>query len=349
MIDKYKIVCNTAAGRRRYMQYLIPFVVSNDIVDRYDIWINTTNKQDIAFFEILSKKFSKIQLVYQPEGIVNGNASINAFYKHCVEDETIYFKLDDDIIWMESDAIEKMVRFRIDNPEYFIVSPLVINNALCTYILQNKNKIQLSEYRGARANDDVLWKSGDFAVQLHNWFLTTQLLKKQYENLHCGFHPIAINRFSINAILWFGKEMKKFSGNVPGNDEEWLSVIKPTELRAVNCINGNVIVSHFAFYTQREILDRKNILERYGKYLHKEWEKNSFMHTIDETVQNAMNEVEKDKEMILAKSDIYSTPYRKTGLKNILANWKVPLFKLYTLSQIKSELLQKRGVYIKNK
>ena len=34
----YKVVCNTAAGRHRYMNLLIPYVLDNDIVDRYDIW-----------------------------------------------------------------------------------------------------------------------------------------------------------------------------------------------------------------------------------------------------------------------------------------------------------------------
>ena len=41
MKGNYKIVVNTAAGRRRYLQYLIPFVVSNELVDRYDLWVNT--------------------------------------------------------------------------------------------------------------------------------------------------------------------------------------------------------------------------------------------------------------------------------------------------------------------
>ena len=51
MYKGYKIVVNTAAGRRRYMQYLIPFIVSCPIVDRYDIWVNTHNGADIEFFK----------------------------------------------------------------------------------------------------------------------------------------------------------------------------------------------------------------------------------------------------------------------------------------------------------
>ena len=51
MYKNYRVVVNTAAGRRRYMQYLIPYIVSSDIVDRYDIWINTHNGADIEFFK----------------------------------------------------------------------------------------------------------------------------------------------------------------------------------------------------------------------------------------------------------------------------------------------------------
>ena len=81
MYNNNKIVCNTAAGRRRYMQYLIPQVICSDIVDRYDIWVNTTDKKDIAFFEMLAKKYDKINLVWQPDNTIDGINSINAFYK----------------------------------------------------------------------------------------------------------------------------------------------------------------------------------------------------------------------------------------------------------------------------
>ena len=52
------------------MQYLIPYVVASEIVDRYDLWLNTINKQDIVFFKILAKKYPKINLVWQPDGVM---------------------------------------------------------------------------------------------------------------------------------------------------------------------------------------------------------------------------------------------------------------------------------------
>ena len=60
MYKDYKVVVNTAAGRRRYMQYLIPFIVASDIVDRYDIWVNTHNMADIEFFKRVREGFLAI-------------------------------------------------------------------------------------------------------------------------------------------------------------------------------------------------------------------------------------------------------------------------------------------------
>lgn len=292
MYRGYKIVCNTAAGRRRYMQYLFPPVLACDLIDRYDIWVNTNDVCDIEFFKQIARKYPKVNLVWQPDGVVNGISSINAFYKSCVEDDAIYIKLDDDIVWLEPDFFEKMIAFRVDHPDYFLVSPLVINNALCTYILQETGKLKFRSYMRAQANHKVLWRKGCFAVELHEWFLNTQLPNGRYRELYCGERPIAMNRFSINAVLWFGKTMKEFSGIVPGDDEEFLSVIKPTRLGLANCFNGDTLTAHFAFYPQREVLDKANILERYGDYLHREWNNDPKMREIDRSIQTIMHEIQ---------------------------------------------------------
>lgn len=303
MYKGYKIVCNTAAGRRRYMQYLLPPVIASDWVDRYDIWVNTNNACDIDFFKQVSKRFPKVNLIWQPDGVVNGIKSINAFYRSCIDEDTIYIKLDDDIVWLEPDYFEKMVVFRIENPDYFLVSPMVINNALCTYIMQVCGKLSLSKYMNARANHSILWRSGSFAVELHAWFLNKYLKVKKYEQLYCGKKPIALNRFSINSILWFGSEMKKFHGVVEGDDEEFLSVIKPAQLGLSNCLNCDALISHFAFRSQREYLDSKNILEQYGAYLFEEWKEIPPIENINQIIQSIMLDV-KGREQFLLKQEL---------------------------------------------
>lgn len=305
MYRNYKIVVNTAAGRRRYMQYLVPFVLSSDVVDRYDIWVHTHNGADIEFFKQLADKYEKVNLCWQPDGVVNGNPTINAFYRDCIDEDTIYFKLDDDIVWMEADAIKKMVDFRIDNPNYFLVTPLVINNSLSTYLLQVMDKIKLSHYCNSSASHALLWKSGDIATSLHNWFIEKYLKTGKYTFLHVGKHEMGMTRFSINAILWFGKDMNIIKGIVPGDDEEFLSCIYPTHIGKANCWNGDVVMAHFAFYTQREQLDKNGILEKYGAFI--STQKKAKYYSYYEVIQKMITEISHNEAEYMAKP----SPYRK--------------------------------------
>lgn len=330
MYNNYKIVVNTAAGRRRYMQYLIPYIVSSEIVDRYDIWINTHNGADIEFFKQVAAKYPVVNLVWQPDGVVNGNKSINAFYKACVESDTIYFKLDDDVVWMEPGLIEKMVRFRVDNPQYFLVSPLVINNSLSTYLLQVEGKLKLDKYYEAICSHPVFWKSGYFAKELHTWFIEKYLKTRQWEKLYLGKKEMGMTRFSINAILWFGEEMKKFAGEVPGDDEEFLSCIYPTRQGMSNGWNGDAVVAHFAFFTQRDQLDKWHILEQYGEICEQDFTGSDTSRRYYADVQAAMNDVKDNEEELMQKP----SPYRSVPVKT---TWRARIKK--KLPQSVQELL----------
>lgn len=313
MYRNYKIICITPAGRRRYMQYLVLQVITSEIVDRYDIWVNTLNKEDIYFFMKLAEKYPKVNLVWQPDGEVDGNRTINAFYRRCLDEDTIYFKLDDDIVWMEPSLIRKMADFRIDNPEYFLVSPLVINNTWCTYILEVKRRIKFSYYIPCNAHH-IFWENGTFAFKLHDWFIRKWLVPGKWEELHCGKSEMGLTRFSINAVLWFGSQMKAFGGIIPedpGDDEEFLSCIYPSSIGCSNCVNGDAIVSHFAFYTQRDRLDRESILDRYGKHLHEAWKKEDNLHETGLYIQGLMEEIRNKKDEISEMEIPYRTVLRK--------------------------------------
>lgn len=305
MYQNYKVVVNTAAGRRRYMQYLIPYIVACPIVDRYDIWINTHNGADIEFFKQVADRYPLVNLVWQPDGVVDGNKSINAFYKTCVEPETIYFKLDDDVVWMEPGLIEKMVAFRIDNPDYFLVSPLVINNSLSTYLLQEESKIKLDRYYDSNASNPILWKNGGFALELHRWFIEQYLKKERWGELHVGRKLMGMTRFSINAILWYGSEMAKFGGNVPGDDEEYLSCVYPTQQGMANAWNGDAIVAHFAFFTQREQLDNANILETYGAISREYWRKDEELSLVGEKIQSILMDIKSREASLMSLPSPY--------------------------------------------
>lgn len=266
MRGDYKIVVNTAAGRMRYMKLLVPYVLSCDIVDRYDLWVNTVNTVDLRFLELLAKKYDKINLMYIEDNKFRGLSSIFGFYKKCTESKTVYVKVDDDLIWMEPNAIVKLVDYHIANPHFFLVSPLVINNCTGAYLLQTEGKIKFSKYLRASMAWDSGWCSATIAYNMLDWF-RNRIMAGSYETLYMGPKPIAMQRFSINMISWFGDVFAKFGGECLMNDEEYYTVVKPTEMSLSNCILSDDIVVHYAFTDQREELDKTDILEKYTELI----------------------------------------------------------------------------------
>jgi hypothetical protein len=331
MLKNYNIVCVTPAGRRRYMQLLIPQVLSSEIIDRYDIWLNTTDPYDLAFFQKISGISNKIRLLEQPDGEVDGNNSINAFFRHAIDEDTIYIRLDDDVIWIETEFFEKIIKFRIDNPQYFIVSPLVINNAVCSHILQARGKLKYPLYIRANAGDKTGWSNAKFALKLHKWFIN-KLENDTFKELYCGVKPIALNRFSINAICWFGRTFKQFRGIVIDTDEEFLTVTKPLEIEGVNCLYCETIVSHFAFYTQRRFLDNTHILEQYSKAIKKTYSKNKDFQKIAEAVKDVLQQIESDPSINRKKS------LKSKDIKTWLVKIKVPVITAKSLGEINKNL-----------
>jgi len=333
-MEKYKIVCVTPAGRRRYMQYLVPQILSSKIVDRYDIWVNTKDPKDLSFLKKLKKINEKVRLIEQPDGKVVGNRSINAFFKQAMDEDTIYIRLDDDIIWIEPEFFDKIVKFRIDNPQYFLISPLVINNALCTFILQTEKKFRYPEYIKATCFDQIGWKDGEFAHQLHLWFIS-KVKNGSYTELYCGPKQIGLNRFSINSICWYGKTFKEFDGIVLDDEEEYVSVVKPTELGKVSCFYCDAIIAHFAFYTQRDHLDRTNVLEDYSRIVKLIYGTNDEYKKLSSDIQKILIEVENENH--ISKNNRKRINSRINAFKIL-----IPIVRLKSVDEIKKRIFNNK-------
>jgi len=266
MFDGYRVVCVTPAGRRRYMKLLAPLVLASDLVDRYDIWVNTGDAGDLAFLEALAQIDDRVRLVPLPDGTEPGMGAICEFFRVAQDEDTLYVRLDDDVVWLDPGFFETLLTFRIAHPRYFLVMPLIINNALCSSLLQSCGKIRSSRFIGTACMDPIGWRDAGFAVQLHRMFLDL-IRRGETHRLHCGPREIALNRFSINALCWFGRDMAAIGGEVRPAEEEDLSNIIPTRLGRANCFCTDTIAAHFAFYVQRGVLDRSDVLEQYAALL----------------------------------------------------------------------------------
>lgn len=262
MYGTWKIVCVTPAGRRRYMRLLVPQVLASGLVDRYDLWVNTEVPADLAFLRGLERVDSRIRLVPHPTGASASVEAIGSFSRLAMDSDTIYVRLDDDIVWLEPRFLETLLAFRVAHPEYLMVMPLILNNALCSNVLQTFGKIVASRPIATTCLDKVGWRDPDFALALHRFALDL-IRRGEIHRLHCGPVEIALNRFSINCIAWFGHDMAATGGVVGSDEEEELSAVMAARLRRRNCFATDVAVAHFAFYSQRERLDPSEVLAGY--------------------------------------------------------------------------------------
>ncbi len=267
MYSNFRVVVLIPGGRRAYMRALMPHLLAQPSIDEIRILVNTENATDIAYMEAL--KSEKTTLQYLPKGVSpSGNKTVNLIYRSAIEKDTVYIKIDDDIVWMEDGTFENLLSKRFKYRDAFFISPIVINNSHCTHILQRNRKIDFIErYVGAVAGG-FAWKEGKVAVNLHNHLLSL-IEKNKVSELHVEDQFVASTRFSINCICFFGEKMAALKGEIPdiwrfnNDDEEYLSVHAPGRLGTYNVVCGDAVVAHHSFYTQAIHVNRSDILSRY--------------------------------------------------------------------------------------
>ncbi|HEV8389881.1 MAG TPA: hypothetical protein VGQ35_08555 [Dongiaceae bacterium] len=281
MFENYRVVCVTPAGRRRYMRLLVPQILASPLVDRYDIWVNTPDEGDLAFLRGVAELDSRVRLVAHPDGAAPRIESIGAFHRTAMDKDTIYVRLDDDVVWLEPGFFEALLRFRIAHPDYFLVMPLIINNALCSFLLQSFGKIKPTRPINAACMDEFGWRDPFLALDLHR-LLIGLIRRGETARLHLPPREIALNRFSINSICWFGTDMAAIGGRIGEEEEADLSLNVPVRFGRRNCFCGDTIAAHYAFIFQRPKLERSGVLDEYRDVLAAQPELAGLLERVDQ-------------------------------------------------------------------
>lgn len=268
MYRGYKVVVVVPAGRKRYLELQLPYILQNmDIIDEYRYWVNTIIKEDIEYMECNSKTYSGFITMDVEDIKIVTNLNIHKFFKRTTDDGTIYLRMDDDVVWMEKGSIKTLLDFRIDHPEYFLVYGNTINNTICDNIHQRLgvynhiNKIIDYDCTGNGWDDPAL------AIVKHRTFfenIRNNDIQRYKFNL---WRLYSYERVSINCISWFGSEFALFGGSVGEDEEKWLACDKPRDLEKCNCICGSALFSHFAYCVQREEVDKTDILKKYSSLI----------------------------------------------------------------------------------
>lgn len=307
-----KVVVVSPVGREASMRIMFPAVKKHQgIVDEHHLWVNTNVESDLDFiqkYEDQNPEFVHLKYDGGAEEIVpewrTRASNVKWFYNYCVEPDTFYFKVDDDVIFIEDGTYEKLIDYKLENPDIFLAYPLSINNMWSTHFMREHGvlNIPFSECLGKRwyneyqkvldqlknleqtlsldYNEPLIakyipehsilcpeyWGNPYFAEGLHNLFLDLYFDGKIDELKIPDVVLKSHEPATINFVCWSGEDFAEFDGNVRcTEDESWLSMFYPVRSGKYNAMIGSAIVSHYSYYIQREYLNQTDVLNRYAK------------------------------------------------------------------------------------
>ena len=247
MLDGYKVICVTPAGRKQYLEILQRYIRREfgGLVDGWHLWQNTNNPENVAYIKSLGQQDARIT-VFESDSVYPFNSGrICNFFRYAVSSDTIYVRFDDDVVWVEPGAIEKLVRFRIANKDAFLVSGNLINNPVCAF---RQARVGAFKPLGAIYDsyiDEWLFRYG---IWLHERFFEQPDRTRFYfpdETFELG------KRFGIQFISWFGSDCGNFAYIVPVDEEEWLTVDATKKFNRPCAICGSALAVHYAYTEQR--------------------------------------------------------------------------------------------------
>jgi hypothetical protein len=262
----YRIVAVTPAGRERYLRLLAHYIMADESIAQWQLWDNCRDPRDRACLDELAARHpGKISVVRLP--VADGTMrAINHFYPTLTDPQTFYLKLDDDVVYLPPDFGRSMLRRALpERGKYAWWSPLVINNALCSWLLKYQSRLRIDADLTAQASCVHGWRSPQFALALHRAFLEAARGGRLGE-LEVPSYALNLARFSINCLGMFGRDIAALGGLLcppEVDDEEWLSAVLPVLLQRPGRIIGDIIASHFSFYTQEPELLESGILGDY--------------------------------------------------------------------------------------
>lgn len=260
---KYKVVICTPAGRSKYLRILAAHIGNaqkNGVVDRWDLWLNTQDDADIAFIEEMARTYPWINIVRINDANFTGRETDlqwNLYKFHCLCDdpEALYIRIDDDVVWMASDAIQNLVNARLRHEYPVIIYGNVLNSTLNSYIQQRLGNIHTNtgvcKYETFDRTSLFL---PSFAKQLHEDIVRDIHNRSTGKYLFGEWRLFDFEHHSIMVSAFFGKRIAELKHLIVSDDEKSFSDILPKAAGAYNIVDGQSLFVHHTYYYQRREL-----------------------------------------------------------------------------------------------
>lgn len=245
---------------------LLSCLEKESCVDEIHLWENTNDEQDLEFisqYEISTYKAKVIRIEERVGHNICGRVS--SFYSHYAEgfdDDTVFLKIDDDVVWIEEGAIESIVEFTINNPKYLVVFMNTINCPLVDHLHQRFGIYPDETIHMPWDCGSIAWRDAGLA-ELKHMTLIENINNKHTDIYRFNRFECGSDRVAINLICW---NHNSFNYLDVHDDEHDLTVRIPEQEERLTCIFGEKLAAHLSFSPQfRNGLDEDKILSLYAE------------------------------------------------------------------------------------
>lgn len=299
MIDGKRVIAWTPYGREETVSVLGQYLrreFIRGVVDEWWLCMNTDSNQitDIQYANSLAAAFpSWIKQKFRPEGRPRRHPkqrNTGYFYEYMTDPNTVFVRFDDDIVYVHEDAIERLVRHRLQNAAGVCSFPVMWNNSIISWYAQQAGLIPAPgqtiladmvtgsqdlvngyiwpKVGGPYCMDPVGWADGRFAVALHRLLLdhvgsgtADRLFLYQDMPVQQGM------QFSVSVFASLGSMYAELPDGpgilIPYEEEHWHTVHRPQAIGQHNTIVGDALVSHYTFFPQGAIVRQTDVLDCY--------------------------------------------------------------------------------------
>lgn len=278
MIEGKRVVAWTPYGRKETVSILAKYVardVEAGIVDEYILYMNTDpdQEEDREYAKHLEEAYPFIRTLPIPEGVPlqdTKQSNTAFFYLYALEPDTVYVRLDDDLVYVHEDAIERLVRAKIGTPA-LATFPLIINNAVVSWYLQTCGKIpyEFGTVGSPHCTDPIGWADKRFAENLHYLLLDkirTNTVSDMF--LHHDIQLAVGHQFSVSCFAAESQIYQELPrpGFLAHEEETWLTITRSYQTGRQNVIVGSSLVSHLSFFPHSKyIREETDILQQYAE------------------------------------------------------------------------------------
>lgn len=261
------VVLVTGRGSERYLRLCLSHVLkARPFVDECQLWLETVNPLDLEYVQSVVAMapafFKRCDLLGSVVGGTPGT-----LFERASSDGTLYIKLDDAIVWMAEDCLERLAAWKVKNPGRFLGFAQVANNQIVDHLRQRASLIDSEPFIEWCAWGTA-WNSGEICEKILTrmcYDIVRGDLERHYQ-AYSEWELRSDEPVATNAVIWAGTDMAGLSRALPLHGHERFFAHEATLiLGKKNSLVGSTLAAHFAFEPQRQYMNRSAVLKTFSE------------------------------------------------------------------------------------